>query len=99
MKQGENFEIAVAAFEALLRNNGLWEEYMKYFNLHQLDGQSEEIYTDWKKWARETHVYHWITCAFVWNQALHSRDTWKHLNFAWLLCICVNTNNRHFFSV
>lgn len=93
MKRKEKFEVTAAAFEALLGNNQLWEEYMKHFNRDQLCGQSEEIYTDWKKWARDTPVYHWVSCAFVWSKTPHGRNTWIDFNYAWLLWICMNLNN------
>lgn len=93
MKQEEKFEIAVAAFEALLGKNKLWEEYLLNFNKYNPHGHSEGIYTNWKQWAVNIPPYRWIASAFIWEDTRPLHYAWKELDYMWLVWICENLNN------
>lgn len=88
----EKHDVAVAAFEALLGRNKLWEKYMTNFNHDRLHGHSTEIYTDWKAWASFTPPYQWCSSAFVWDYTTQGNDIWKNLDYEWLRWICQNLN-------
>ena len=90
MKQEEKFEIAVAAFEALLAKRNLWRKYYANLDAHILHHGSDEIYTDWKEWAKRTPIHKWIKCAFVWNDTPQGYNTWRLLDYAWLTWNCDN---------
>lgn len=93
MSKQEKFDVTVAAFEALLKERNLREEYFVTLNLRKFGGTSKEIYTDWKKWALQTQPYGWIECAFVWENTPLGYATWKNLDYAWLKWILRNLNN------
>lgn len=92
MTKKEKFDVAVAAFEALLSKNKLWEAYLLNFKQFNTDGDSTGVYTEWKKWANDTHLHQWVASAFVWNETQQHRYTWKELDYAWLQWICRNLN-------
>lgn len=93
MTKKEKFNVAVAAFEALLSRNELWEAYMVNFSKCQLKGDSQEIYTKWKNWALNIPQNDWISSAFFWQGTPQERETWMHLDYYWLQWICSNLNN------
>ena len=92
MTKKEKFEVAVAAFEALLGKHLLWEEYLTTFNLRRLGGTSSEIYIDWKEWASITPKHQWCQSAFVWDNTPLGHDTWRNFDYLWLMWICDNLN-------
>lgn len=90
MTKKEKFEVSVAAFEALLSKNKLWLKYLVNFCNCTLKGRSEEVYTDWKKWASLTPQDQWCAGAFGWNTTQQGRKIWKDLDYQWLIWICKN---------
>ena len=93
MTKQEKFDVAVAAFEALLKECNLWEDYFVTLNQRKFEGTSTEIYTDWKKWALELHPSSWVVCAFVWENTPLGYATWRNLNYRWIKWVCRNLNN------
>lgn len=92
MTKKEKFDVAVAAFEALLRNNKLWHEYLRNVCLGKNFDGSQTIYTTWKKWASNTPPYQWITGAFTWEATPQRHNTWRNLDYEWHRCICRKLN-------
>ena len=90
MTKKERFNVAVAAFEALLANSGLTKVYMDSFCCQRLGGQSDNIYTDWKNWASLTQVDMWLTAAFKWDYTSIDFESWRDIDYTWLRWICTN---------
>lgn len=92
MTKKEKFDIMVAAFEALLAKHKLWREYYTNFKQFNTDGDSAGAYTEWKKWAYDTHLYQWVASAFVWNETPQDQKIWRRFDYEWLKLICRNLN-------
>lgn len=92
MKQEEKFEVAVAAFEALLHENKLWKEYFTNFNHSKSYRIQGEIYTSWKEWLTNAPMYQWLSGAFIWDRTQQGHSTWRDLDYEWLKWICKNLN-------
>ena len=92
MTKKEKFEVAAAAFEALLGRNSMWKQYMQRFYLCKHLGNSDTIYTTWKKWAKSTPVHKWVKCAFVWSDTPQGHEIWRDIDYDWLTWICDNLN-------
>lgn len=93
MKQEEKFEVAAAAFEAHLKNAGLWREYFMGFRKTHLDGSSSENYTRWKTWAIKQPMHHWVSGALEWDETQSGVDIWIHFDHMWLTWVCFYFNN------
>lgn len=92
MTKKEKFEVAAAAFEALLGRNNLFNCYKKNFYLCKHLGSSDDIYTTWKMWAKDVPVHMWITGAFVWEETLQGHAAWHDIDYDWLRWLCANLN-------
>lgn len=92
MTEKEKFNVAVAAFEALLGKNKLWEAYLMNFSKCELKGDSQEIYTNWKNWALLTPPYQWVAGAFIWDETPQEHETWQYIDYRWLQRICRHLN-------
>ena len=92
MTKKEKFDVAVAAFEALLDKNKLWEEYLMNFSKCKLKGDLQEIYTNWKNWASSTPPYQWVAGGFIWDSTPQGHTTWHYFDYDWLKWICKNLN-------
>lgn len=92
MTKKEKFEVTVAAFEALLSKNKLWEAYLTNHNSHIPGRNKEQIYTDWKEWASSIPPYLWCSSAFAWDYTEQGYRIWMDFSYEWLLWICSNLN-------
>lgn len=92
MTKKEKFDVAVAAFEALLGKNELWKAYLLNFNQCNQWYKSDEFYTSWKKWALHTRPFQWVASAFWWHETPQQHCVWRDLDYQWLQWICRNLN-------
>lgn len=88
MIKKEKFDVTVAAFEALLTDQNLWNAY--YVNFKETNGKdkSTETYTEWKKWAYATPPSKWVSCAFIWDETPQRHWTWREFEYRWLKRVC-----------
>lgn len=84
------FDVTVAAFEALIRRSELWEEFLIYFNRSNPDRNLGEPYASWREWAFQTPPFQWVASAFLWDTTPQGRYIWRDLDYNWLQWICRN---------
>lgn len=92
MTKKEKFDVAAAALESMLNASRLWEQYFLGFRDEWLDGNIDDNYVEWKKWAKKHEPYLWVTGAFEWDKTSLGIDTWSHFDHVWLTWICMNLN-------
>lgn len=93
MTKQEKFDVAVAAFEALLKTDKLWREYFTNITTSKPNVITNEVYTSWKDWALNTPTYQWCSGAFIWDKTQQGHSIWRDFDYAWLKWICRNLNN------
>lgn len=92
MTEKEKLDVAVAAFESILRSAGLLDEYRRYFKKdHPEVVKAPELYT-WYDWARVTRREQWIASAFVWRDTDQGRYLWLNFNVTWNTWLKNNLN-------
>lgn len=89
MTKKEKFEVAVARFEAFLSAGNLAEQYFLEFREEWLDGDSDENYTRWLRWAKERKPHLWVSAAFDWQNTSKGVDVWSNFDHMWLTWLCV----------
>ena len=88
----KNFDVLVAAFEAIIYEGDLWMDYFHYFRDAHLNGCYDEVFTAWKSWAKSRPPKMWLCQAFIWESTDIVYTKWNSLDNKWLEWLSANLN-------
>lgn len=84
LSKSEKHDVAVAAFEALLKQHGAHRAYFNAWELqHEYKGSANVFYA-WKEWARMKNPIVWIQTAFVWSGTEKGFQFWYDMHITWI---------------
>lgn len=93
MKQKEEFEVAVAAFQGLLSRNGVYLDYLSAWHRSHRCNYGDTIRQCWIKWIDKRSPYDWLSSAFLWDAYNIPHQVWRDINRKWTEWISQNLNN------
>lgn len=85
-----DFDVAVAAFEAILYQENLWLDYFLLFREEHQNVSRTQTYTEWKMWAKKRQKEKWLSQAFFWDNERIPYTKWIELDEKWLKWITDN---------
>lgn len=86
----QSYEIAAAAFRALLKKRGLYQWYFQSWKQdHWITGNMPESIA-WENWAIREDIVDWVSNAFIWNTSTVPSSIWRALDIEWIKWISDN---------
>ena len=86
----KDFDVLVAAFEALLNKHDVHQEYFSEFARCHSYSDKVDIYREWKRWANDGIPTCWIDDAFIWKNTKCGSEFWNLIAESWKLYYNLN---------